>query len=90
MAPEAGSSKIDVTIAQKSTRTPSLELEINRHVENGRLGRRAVDAAFIKPVPHVVSGDTWHTTQGDPREHITVEFSKDGKHVTTHHVYRIS
>lgn len=34
--------------------------------------------------------ETWHANENDQKEHVTVEFKRNGEHVTTHHVKRSS
>ncbi|PMD34410.1 hypothetical protein L207DRAFT_589009 [Hyaloscypha variabilis F] len=75
-----------VVIPKKSPRTPSLTMEIEQHIARGKLGNREVDTAIIKPVPK--TGETWHSNANDWEEHLTVEFKRNGEHVTTHHVRR--
>ncbi|KAK4496502.1 hypothetical protein PRZ48_012482 [Zasmidium cellare] len=77
--------KHKVRTGKKSKLTDSMAHRIQDFLDNGGLGNRKADFAFIKPVPK--TDKLWHTSKSDRKLHLTVEFRYKGKHVTTKHVY---
>jgi len=74
-----------ITFVKGHQKTDSAENAVDEHIKvHPRLQKRDFNEAVVRSAPT----GTWHATDTDPREHLTVDFKKDGQHVTTHHVYR--
>ncbi|KAI0158955.1 hypothetical protein BJ166DRAFT_528956 [Pestalotiopsis sp. NC0098] len=76
-----------ISFTNELKRTKSAEEAIIASAAS-QLAGRAADQALVKCTPKSVGAESWHKNANDNKEHLTVEYTNNGQHVTTRHVYR--